>query len=121
MATKKLRLNRAYSRKDGTYPLVVQLLHRRKKRVINTNIYLRPDEFDEKKGKIISPHESKRTTKEIKNLNNSIITTYTILEEIVTNLNHSGKEYSVHDIVEAYMRLNQSGSLYRYWSHKIAT
>ncbi len=49
MATVKLILERSYALKDGTYPVVFQIIHRRSRRVIYTPYKIKFEEFNSKK------------------------------------------------------------------------
>ena len=51
MTSVKLKLNKDRIRRDGTYPLVFQLIHQRRKKLIYTPFKLHEDEFDEEHGR----------------------------------------------------------------------
>lgn len=53
MTSVKLKLNKDRIRRDGTYPLVFQLIHLRRKKLIYTPFKLHEDEFDEEHGKVL--------------------------------------------------------------------
>ena len=52
MASVKLLLNRDRALRDGSYPLVFQLIQNRRKRLIYTSFRLFPEEFDAVRGKV---------------------------------------------------------------------
>jgi hypothetical protein len=50
MATAKIRLEKSRLRKNGTYPVVFQVIHHRKKKVIYSPYHLREECFNSEKG-----------------------------------------------------------------------
>ena len=53
MSSVKIRLNKNRLLKDGTYPLVIQVICNRRKKQISTEYYLRAIEFGAEKEEMI--------------------------------------------------------------------
>jgi site-specific recombinase XerD len=119
MATTKLMLNKYRCLNDGTYPLVMQVLHRRRKRVIYTKIHLYPNEFNESGGMVVSCKLKYRTTKEIKALNREIKEFCSMINDIIVQFDHSGLHYTPDDIVQKYNYQKQGSALCLYWRQQI--
>ena len=49
MTSVKLKLHKNKLLKDGTYPLVFQIIHNRRKKVLYTNYKIRESDFDREK------------------------------------------------------------------------
>lgn len=52
MASIKLRMNKSRMHNDGTYALVFQIIHERRKRIICADVDLKEEEFDMKKERV---------------------------------------------------------------------
>lgn len=72
MTSVKLKLNKDRIRRDGTYPLVFQLIHLRRKKLIYTPFKLHEDEFDEEHGKVLCVPNGLRPPREIRRMNREI-------------------------------------------------
>lgn len=105
MASVKLKLNKNRLLRNGTYPLVVQVIHRRRKKWIYTPYRLTEDEFDE-------ANQSVRyvKTKNKKSFVGEITAEVTLMKnrvlEIISELSASG-DYAVNDIVARYHLLSR--------------
>ncbi len=100
MCSIKVRLNKFRVTKEGTYPLVFQVIHRRKKKVIYSPFRLFSDSFDESSGRVISRKRKQlAATDEI----NRYITSICLdLQRTISHLELRGEDFSVSDIVELY-------------------
>lgn len=107
MATIKAVLNKDRKKKNGEYPLVMQILHKRLKRVIYTPYQLRPDEFDSARQSALYTDGVLYSRKQIKELNIFTDTKKQELEKVIKYLTECGKDFTTEDIVLRY-RLAQS-------------
>jgi integrase len=115
MVSIKVQLNKYRVKKDGTYPLVFQLIHNREKRLIYSSYHLFEKDFDENKMKVVT-RRKKRLCDEV---NDYIDKTVLQIKEIVDLLEKQGKEFSTKDIVSRY-KLNQNNNfLITYFQHQI--
>lgn len=100
MTSLKVKLNKCRESKSGQYPLVVQLIHRRSRRMIPTGIRIIPELFDEKKQQVKFLPGYKR--KDIRKINETISDTRRLIEAHIDQL--WGKEYTAEDIAMWYKR-----------------
>lgn len=119
MATKKLMLNKARRLNDATYPLVMQVIHLRQKRVIYSKIYLCEEEYDEQSGIVIACPVKYRTPKEIKALNRLIDEFRQNIGQIILQCDERGSPYTVGEIAQKYQTTCLGESFYSYWQGKI--
>ncbi|MBP1593060.1 MAG: Tyrosine type site-specific recombinase [Bacteroidetes bacterium] len=100
MTSIKVRLNTFRATKNGSYPLVFQILHKRKKKVIYSSYHLYSEFFDNKMMKIVNykgrkcPHADE--------INEYIDSTVHSIESTLSFLEEQGRDFSVSDIVELY-------------------
>lgn len=116
MTSIKVHLNKYRARKDGTYPLVFQLLHRRKKRVIYSPYHLHEECFDEKQCRVVS-RRHKRTPLQ-NEINDYITEMLHELRQTVEILEQQEKEFSVADVVALY-KSNQDNSFLLTYMRKL--
>lgn len=114
MASIKVLLNNYRESKDGYYPLVIQLLHKRRKRVIYTPYRLREENFEKKKAQVINRRGSKVLL--AKEINEYLYTALGYLEVIISNLQIQKPDYSVEDVVDSFKLSQNDISLEDYFN-----
>lgn len=102
MATVKLILNRYRVLKNGAYPLVFQLIHRRQKKLIYTSYKLLEDEFDSRKQGVRFISKDVRSKREVGKLNRELRQIQCDLDGYIAALEARRKPYTVSDIVMRY-------------------
>ncbi len=107
MTSIKVHLNKSRAKKDGTYPLVFQLIHHRKKRVIYSPYHLFEACFDERKGKVVN-RQHKRTPL-VHEINDYIDHMLEELRETIDLFEEQERDFSVADVVALY-KSNQDNS-----------
>jgi len=107
MVSIRVQLNRYRKRKDGTYPLVFQLIYRREKRLIYSPYHLFEKEFDETRRRVVRLRHTRGFSEEV---NGYIEKTIRQLRQIVYMQENQGREYTTKDIVFRY-KSNQDCSL----------
>lgn len=113
MTSIKVILNRSRALKDGSYPLVVQIIHRRRKRLLYLSISLFPDEFDPYTEKILIG--SRRLTQNrVKELNSTVHRHIRTMHAVLVHLDRAGTPYTVEDILYRY-RLFDGGYFLLSW------
>ncbi len=100
MCSIKVRLNKYRATREGTYPLVFQVIHRRKKRVIYSPFRLFTDSFDESSGRVISRKRKQLVAAE--EINRYITGICMDLQRTINLLELRKEDFSVSDIVELY-------------------
>lgn len=120
MATIKAVLNKDRKKKNGTYALVIQIIHKRLKRVIYTPYQLREDEFDRVSQCALYTNGELHTRKQLKEINKFTETKKQELKQIIDYITTSDKNFTTEDIVLKY-HLDQSDKyLITFMEHHIA-
>lgn len=95
MATVKLKLNKCRVLKDGSYPVVFQLLHRRKKEIVYTKYRMNENEFIQISEKVSSNNCSGCA------ISRELHKTARLFYLQIRRLEATGDEYTVKDIAVA--------------------
>lgn len=120
MATIKAVLNKDRIKKNGVYALVIQIIHKRVKRVIYTPYKLRTDEFDATEQNAVYTDGILHTRKQIKEINTFVDAKKKELEKIIGQISALNKNFIAEDIVVKY-RLGQNDKyLVTFMEHCIA-
>lgn len=94
MASVKLKLNKSRALKDGNYPVVFQLIHQKRKKLIYTKYRMREDDFITITKKISSNNDSDcEVSRELQK-------TYKWFHAQIRRLENRGDEYTVNDIAK---------------------
>ena len=101
MTSVKLMLNKDRAHRDGTYPVVFQIIHCRKKKLVYTPYSLYREEFNENTGKVFYVSSSVRPRKEVDFINNSLSEQFEKIRKVISRIGKDG-EYSVCDIVSRF-------------------
>ena len=100
MCSIKVRLAKHRITSQG-HPIVFQLIHERKKRIIATPYWAYPEAFDETYQKVVENAKFNISVYKSKKINKYLRDEEAILRNIITRLEEKGR-YSVTDIVERY-------------------
>lgn len=119
MATTKLMLNKTRRLNNGTYPLVMQIIHRRKKLVLYSKLYLFDEEFDDDTGLVISCAQHHRLRKDIAVLNHIISDFSKSVNAVILRLENTEQAYTVDNIAEYLNNINAKDSLVIHWKDQI--
>lgn len=95
MATVKLKLNKSRALKDGSYPVVFQLLHQRKKEIVYTKYRMKENEFIPIFEKVSSHNYADCK------ISRELHKTARLLYLKIKRLEATGDEYTVKDIASA--------------------
>jgi site-specific recombinase XerD len=118
MASIKVYLNTYRATKNGTYPLVFQIIHKRRKRVLYSSYHLCSDSFDDKKKQVVNrrglcvPHADE--------INDYISSTLRNLESTLSFLEEHERDFSVSDIVDLYNSSKDNSFVLVYMRNLIA-
>lgn len=108
MVSVKIMLNKSRIRKDGTYPLVFQIIYRRQKKLIYMDYRLRTEDFDPVREMVVHNEQTPFSMKEVKKMNSSIRKQKKEILARVSELLEEEAEFSVKDIV-AHFNNNGDG------------
>lgn len=115
MATIKAMLNMDRKSASGFYPLVIRVIHERRKKLIYSPYKMRVDNFDKVRQRVITSVNGTLTSKEVKEINRFIEAQINQLERIVHWLEcQTNKQFSVNDILLKQGRSTVERYLFRY-------
>lgn len=97
MATIKVMLNKNWKHKTGTYPIVFQILHKRKKKIIYTGYRVVESDFNAEKQKVSPSRESSISGREARKINNAINKMFVELFSKIDYYEAQGINYTVND------------------------
>jgi integrase len=100
MTSIKVCLNTYRTTKSGTYPLVFQIIHRRRKKVLYSSYRLCSESFDEKKKQVVNRRGL--CVPNADEINNYIASTVRSIELTLSFLAELENDFSVSDIVDLY-------------------
>lgn len=107
MATVKVVLNRDRKKRCGGYSLVIQIIHKRIRRVIYTPYVLKEEEFDSDKQKAVYMGSGGFSRKQIREINNFVDKKRCEVEKIIAVISARNPTYTSEDVVWKY-RQDQS-------------
>lgn len=120
MATIKAVLNKDRARENGSYSLVIQIIHKRVKRVIYTPYKLKVTEFNVIQQKSQYATEGNYTRKQIKEINHFIENKKIEFEKIVNQMISYGHDFTVEDVMTKYHLDQDNKCLITFMEHYIA-
>ena len=91
-------LNKARALKSGEYPLVVQLIHNRRKKLIYLDYKLHEDEFDTVSEKVLHRKKGRFTQKAVKEMNHTIRAKVRDIAGQIESLSLSNPYFALEDI-----------------------
>lgn len=100
MATVKIRLEKSRLRKDGTYPVVFQVIHQRKKKVICTPYHLHEACFNSEKALVVNRRHYR--IPKLQEVNDFLSNGLGTLQQIIDKLEKNQQPFSVEDVLLAY-------------------
>lgn len=104
MATVKIVLHKNWRHKAGTYPLVIQILHNRKKKVLYTGYRIFESDFDAGLQKVHSGGQGKLSGRAVRRINSDLRKRRKAILENASQLEKSGFDYTVDDLHEKVIR-----------------
>ena len=107
MATIKVLLNKNWQHKSGTYPIVLQVLHKRKKKILYTGCSIMEPDFDVKKQKVFLSKQSAISWREVQKINHVINIKRKELCAKIDSYEAQGIEYTVNDLSVGASKQNQ--------------
>ena len=118
MTSIKVRLYTYRETRSGTYPLVFQILHRRKKRVIYSSYRVHKECFDQEQGRVVSRRRRRVTNAD--EINAYIRDKVRELRKLVQLLEERERDYSVSDITDLYRSYENDSLVTVYIDKQIA-
>ena len=98
MATVKLKLHKNRLLKDGTYPLVFQIIHNRRKKVLYTKYRVRESDFDPASEKIRTDNERQLSGRSMLRMNRELNKERKVLLSKIAFYEDHGIDFGVEDL-----------------------
>ena len=95
----KLMLNKSRILNNGSYPLVFQVIHNRRKKLLYTGYRMKEEVFDESEGKIMNGLGSTFTATEVVKMNRELRKMRNRIDTRIRQLERAGEEFTVEDIL----------------------
>lgn len=118
MSSVKLRLNKNRLLKNGTYPLIVQVIVGRQKKQVSTYYYIRDYEFNVKTEMVLHV-PSVNTKKVVKETNKSLSNLKEEISGILEVLENSNAEYTADDFMNFYKSRTDKKDFFYFMSDQI--
>jgi len=103
--------------RSGKFPLVVQVLHKRRKKVVYTGFSIPDTLFDPVKGRVIDGGEN--TPESIRRINHRCESISRVLLKCISMIEKKSREYEIEDVFRTYGVLTHEAGFYFYFSRKI--
>lgn len=112
----RLMLNKSRRLNNGSYPLVFQVIHERRKKLMYTGFRIKEESFDESEEKIIDGVDSTFTTADVARMNRELRKIKNRIRTQIRYLERSTESFTVEDVLEQYIRkkVRQQFYLLRY-------
>lgn len=95
----KLMLNKSRILNNGSYPLVFQVIHNRRKKMLYTGYRMKEEVFDESEGKIMNGVGSTFTATEVVKMNRELRKMRNQIDIRIRQLERTREEFAVEDIL----------------------
>lgn len=113
MTSIKVRLNRTRLGRDGTYPVVIQIIRHRRKRELTTPFRLRESEFDPLKERAVPRMCRRRHLYGYEEINAALASILNEFQQLRSRLENQG-DYTAEELVAAYYRQNDMRLFFTY-------
>lgn len=120
MASIKLLLNKQRMLNNGTFPLVFQFIHRRRKLLYYTKYHIFQQQLADGALEVEYCEASLYSMKEIKEINRELKRDYKRFQNRILELERNNEEYLVDDIVEFKKKSHRSYLLMQYIETQIS-
>ncbi len=109
-------LNKSRRLNNGSYPLVFQVIHERRKKLEYTGFRIKEESFDESEEKIIDGVDSTFTTADVARMNRELRKIKNRIRTQIRYLERSTESFTVEDVLAQYIRkkVRQQFYLLRY-------
>lgn len=114
MASVKAILYPNHKNSANQHPVLIQILHNRKKRTIATGYFLLESQWDKLKGFAIEKSKSKDEKIFLKKLNNLISEKITVTKRIIINFEEKGTPFTIDEILENIKTKNIQQSVFSF-------
>lgn len=113
MTSVKLKLNKDRQSESGFYPLVFQVIHRRRKKLIYTSFKLQEQDFDAVKEKILY-RSGCFSRVEIRRMNHRITKEGAKIRSLIENLERRQPDFTADDFLNCYYERREDDLLFTF-------
>lgn len=108
----KLMLNKGRRLNNGTYPLVFQVIHNRKKKLLYTGFRVKEESFNELKEKIIDDADAVLTATDITRMNRELRKMRNLIHTRIQRLERTTESFTVEDVLAQSTHANVRQQFY---------
>lgn len=105
-------LNKSRRLNNGSYPLVFQVIHERRKKLMYTGFRIKEESFDELEEKIIDGVDSTFTTADVARMNRELRKIKNRIRAQIRHLERSTESFTVEDVLVQYIHKNVRQQFY---------
>ncbi|MBN2638740.1 MAG: site-specific integrase [Bacteroidales bacterium] len=114
MASVKVLLRTDKQNKQGQHPVVIQVVHHRKKRTVSLGHYLYTNEWDSDDEKAIEKSNIKEYKLYLQRLNSVIAKKISTIKKAIVDLEETGNAFTVDSIMQQFKRQQNSATFFSY-------
>lgn len=115
MASVKVLLNVYKKNKKGEHPLIIQVIHKRKKRILSLGHYLLPNQWNQDDQLVIEKSKVKEQKLYFKKLNSIIANKKSSVLKALVDLEELGKPFTIDEIFDKIKEKKNLTTVFIYW------
>ena len=108
----RLMLNKGRRLNNGTYPLVFQVIHSRRKKLFYTGFRLKEEAFNEAEEKIVDGTDATLTATDITKMNRELRKMKNMIHTRIRQLERTTEPFTVEDVLAQFTRANVRQQFY---------
>lgn len=108
----RLMLNKGRRLNNGTYPLVFQVIHNRRKKLLYTGFRLKEEVFNEAEEKIVDGTDATLTATDITKMNRELRKMKNMIHTRIRQLERTTEPFTVEDVLAQFTRANVRQQFY---------
>ncbi len=108
----RLMLNKGRRLNNGTYPLVFQVIHSRRKKLLYTGFRLKEEVFNEAEEKIVDGTDATLTATDITKMNRELRKMKNMIHTRIRQLERTTEPFTVEDVLAQFTRANVRRQFY---------
>lgn len=114
MASIKVQLNSQKENSQGEQPIIIQIIHNRKKRILYLGHNLLPTQWDTKEQMAIEKSKSKEQRLYLQRLNSVIAQKKSTIKKVIVDLQETGNPFSIDEILDQVKEKKSKTTLFSY-------
>ena len=108
----RLMLNKGRRLNNGTYPLVFQVIHSRRKKLLYTGFRLKEEVFNEAEEKLVDGTDATLTATDITKMNRELRKMKNMIHTRIRQLERTTEPFTVEDVLAQFTRANVRQQFY---------